>query len=203
LLGYSIIRHNFAVCRGRICRTIPLRVRLDVPLKFSKSQRQILRRNADLEVRCAPIQITPEKEMLFLQHTQRFRDQQPLTIYSFLHSEAHIIPVAGLEYSVFDGKKLIASSFFHLGDKTVSGTYCFFDPQYSKRSLGTFTMLLELQRAQEMGKAFYYHGYCYDVPSQFDYKLNFHNLEALNWKSNAWTPQPRVSVGQWEAQINE
>lgn len=203
LLGYSLIRHNFAACRGRICSTIPLRINLEEPLNFSKSQRQILRRNADLEVRTAPIQLNPEKEALFERHTKRFRDQQPLSIHSFLHPKAYEIPVSGMEYSVFDGSKLIASSFFHLGNDAISGTYCFFDLDYNRRSLGTFTMLLELQLAKEMGKKYYYHGYCYDVPSQFDYKLNFHNLEAMNWESGAWVPQPRVPARQWEQLIRE
>ncbi|TNE47278.1 MAG: arginine-tRNA-protein transferase [Bacteroidetes bacterium] len=203
LLGYSIIRHNFAVCRGRICRTIPLRIRIDDGLKFSKSQRQVLRRNADLEVRYAPIKLTPEKEALFQRHTRRFRDRQPLSVYSFLHPRAYEIPVQGMEFSVFDDDKLIASSFFHIGQDALSGTYCFFDPAYEKRSLGTFTMLLELELARKMGKKYYYHGYCYDVPSQFDYKLNFHHLEAMDWKSEVWTSHPRVPVRHWEDLVQE
>ncbi len=192
LLGYSVIRHNFAVCRGRICRTIPLRVRLDDAFGFSKSQRLLLRRNADLHVRFGPAEITPEKEALFHRHTQRFRDQQPLSVYSFLHPEAASVPVPGFEFSVFEGTQLIACSFVHAGQDALSATYCFFEPEYGRRSLGSFTMLLELQLAMELGKQHYYHGYCYDVPSQFDYKLNFNNLEAMDWKTGVWSPHPRV-----------
>jgi len=195
LLGYSVIRHNFAVCRGRICRTIPLRVRLDRPLDFSKSQRQVLRRSAGLEVHCAPIEITPDKEALFLLHSKRFQDRQPLSVYSFLHPRAYAVPVAGMEFSVFDKGRLIACSYMHIGEQAVSGTYCFFDPEYRRQSLGTLTMLLELQLAHGMGKRYYYHGYCYDVPSEFDYKLNLHNLEAMDWKTGLWAPQARVPVG--------
>lgn len=196
LLGYSVIRHNFAVCRGRICRTIPLRIRLDSPLDFSKSQRQVLRRNAGLEVRCAPVCITPEKEALFLLHSERFQDRRPLSVYSFLHPRAYEVPVDGLEFSVYDSGQLVACSFMHLGAQAVSGTYCFFNPDCKRQSLGTLTLLLELQLAQRLGKQYYYHGYCYDVPSEFDYKLNFHNLEAMDWKTGRWSPQTRVPVGR-------
>lgn len=192
LLGYAIIRHNFAVTQDRLCRTIPLRIRLDVPLRLSKSQRQLLRRNADLDVRVAPIRITRQKEQLFLRHAQRFKDRRPDSIYSFLHLDAHEWPVAGLEFSVFDQGQLIACSFIHLGAQAVSGTYCFFDPDFQHRRLGMFTMLLELQFAQQLGKQLYYHGYYYDVPSEFDYKLNFNNLEAMDWKSGTWQSQERV-----------
>lgn len=201
LLGYSVIRHNFAVCRGRICQTIPLRIRLDETFTFSKSQRKLLRRNADLEIRFGPVAITPEKEALFIRHTGRFSDRQPLSIYSFLHPNAREIPVPGTEISVYDAGKLIACSYFHLGETAISATYCFFDPAYEQRSLGSYTMLLELQIAREMGKKFYYHGYCYDVPSQFDYKMNFNNLDAMDWKSGAWVPIPRVPVRRWQTLV--
>lgn len=203
LLGFSMIRHNFAACRGRICSTIPLRIRLDADLNFSKSQRRLLRRNAHLKVQKGPIEITAEKERLFHLHTSRFRDGQPLSIFSFLNPAAHEVPVTGQEYAIFDGPNLIACSFFHLGETALSATYCFFDPTYDRYSLGTYTMLLELQLAKEMGKKYYYHGYCYDVPSQFDYKLNFNNLESMDWKSGKWTAHPRVPVRQWDGLIEK
>ena len=192
LLGYAVIRHNFSVNRERLCRTIPLRIRLDTSLQFSKSQRQLLRRNADLEVHIAPIEITAEKEALFLRHAQRFRDRQPASVFSFLHTDARELPVPGVEFLVFDHGQLVACSFIHLGERNVSGTYCIFDPDFQHRRLGVFTMLLELQYAQQLGKQFYYHGYCYDVPSEFDYKLNFNNLERMDWKSGIWISQERV-----------
>lgn len=198
LLGYSIIRHNYAACRGRLCYTIPLRIRLE-GLAFSKSQRQLLRRNADLSVRWGKVQLTPEKEELFRAHTARFRERQPESVYSFLSPQAGSKPVKGMEFSVYEGSRLVACSFVHLGEEAMSGTYCFFDPQITgQRSLGSYTMLLELIKAQEMGKKYYYHGYCYDVPSQFDYKLNFHNLESMDWKTGIWYPRARVPVRRWE-----
>lgn len=203
LLGYAVIRHNFAVCHGRICRTIPLRIPLGEALDFSKSQRRLLRRNEHLEVVCAPIKLTPEKEDLFQRHTVRFRDRQPTSIYSFLHSKANMVPTSGMEFSIYDQSKLIACSFFHLGKNSVSGTYCVFDPNYGQYSLGTYTMLLELQLAQKMGKKYYYHGYCYDVPSQFDYKLNFNQLEAMDWKTGIWSAHPRLPVRKWDGLIKE
>ena len=48
LLGNSLVRHNFSVSGGR-CAGRPLRIRLD-DFTCSKSQRQLLRRNAGLDV---------------------------------------------------------------------------------------------------------------------------------------------------------
>lgn len=201
LLGYSIIRHNFSACRGKICRTIPLRIRLE-GFAFSKSQRRLLRRNADLKVLASAIDLNAEKELLFKLHTERFRERRPESLHSFLSQNAGTRPVEGREISVYEGERLLACSYFHIGEQVVSGTYCFFDPEFNRRSLGAYTMLLELEMAQQLGKQYYYHGYCYDVPSQFDYKLNFENVEALDWNTGLWQSLARVPVRRWENEID-
>jgi arginine-tRNA-protein transferase len=196
-LGYSIIRHNFAVCRSQMCGTIPLRIRLK-DFRFSKSQRQLLRRNADLEVAYGPIYLKPEHDALFKLHSEnRFSERRPDLLATFIGPEAHLEPVTGTSFSVRIDGQVVACSFMHIGEKAVSGTYCFFHPEFSKYSLGTYTLLLELLKSQELGMEFYYPGYCYDVPSQFDYKLNFNALESFDWKTGAWQPQERLHVRQW------
>ena len=61
----------------------------------------------------------------------------------------------------------------------------------------------EIAKAQELGKKYYYHGYVYDVPSQFDYKLNFNNLEAMDWKTGQWRPQDRLSAPRFIDTLDE
>jgi leucyl-tRNA---protein transferase len=197
LLGQSLVRHNFSVCRGEICRTIPLRIRLD-DFQPSKSQRQIMRRCAPLRTKRGPIRFSQQKFKLFDLHVQRLHERQPASLASFLNPFSAELPVEGLEWRVYLEKSLVACSFFHLGAETVSGTYCIFDPTYSQFSLGTYTMLLELLHAKELGKKYYYHGYTYNVPSQFDYKLNFNAIESMDWETGAWKPEERLPVRRWE-----
>lgn len=197
LLGRRFVRHNFSTWHRKLCRTIPLRVRL-AQFEPAKSQRQTLRRNSDLQVMSAPARFDAERERLFDLHRERFHEKQATTLGSFIHSDfPSRFPTEGRELAVHLDGTLIACSFFHLGEKAVSGTYCVFDPVYSRRSLGTLTMLLELLIAKEMGKEFYYHGYTHDTPSQFDYKLSVKGLEALNWDTGEWSPLDRVPVRCW------
>lgn len=198
LLGHSIVRHNFSVCRGKMCRTVPLRIRLD-EFVFSKSQHRLLRRAKDLEVTYGPIELTPEKVQLFARHAMaRFDERRPESIMSFLNHNSRSQPVVGMEFLVSSpGRGPVACSFMHIGEEAVSGTYCFYSPDTRQSSLGTYTMLLEIAKAQGLGKKYYYHGYVYDVPSQFDYKLNFNNLEALDWKTGEWCHRERVPVRRW------
>jgi arginine-tRNA-protein transferase len=198
LLGHSIIRHNYAVCRGALCRTIPLRINL-AKFQWSKSQRQLLRRSrSEMDIQVGPIVIDATRERLFKKHTQRFRERQPTDLSSFIGSNAGTHPVMGREFSVYLNGRLAGCSYMHVGAQTMSGTYCFFNPDLHRFSLGTVTMLREIELALELGLQYYHHGYCYDVPSQFDYKLNFHGLESLNWETLEWTPTPRVPTRQWE-----
>jgi arginyl-tRNA--protein-N-Asp/Glu arginylyltransferase len=197
LLGFTMVRHNYSVCRGKFCHTIPLRIRLD-GFTFSKSQRKLLQRNAHLQVGYRPIAIGPDQEALFVRHANRFGERRPTQVFSFLGPTAHREPVTGMEFTVqVPGQPISAYSYIHIGAHTISGTYCFFDPDMEHLSLGSYTMLLELQKAMALGKKYYYHGYCYDVPSQFDYKLNFNNLEAFDWSTGAWRPRERMPVRRW------
>jgi len=43
-------------------------------------------------------------------------------------------------------------------------------------------MILELEYAIRKGYTYYYHGYCYDVASFYDYKKRFLAMESYNWK---------------------
>jgi arginine-tRNA-protein transferase len=60
-----------------------------------------------------------------------------------------------------------------------------FAPEFPTRSLGVFTMLLEIKYAFETGKKFYYHGYAYEGNSFYDYKKRFRGLENYDW-IGAW-----------------
>lgn len=203
LLGRRFVRHNFSTWNRQLCRTIPLRIRL-AQFELSKSQRQVLRRNADLRVVSAPACFDAEREHLFELHRERFHEKQSTTLASFIHPESpNKLPTEGRELAVYLDGDLIACSFFHIGQKTISGTYCVFDPAHSRRSLGTLTMLLELLIAQEMGMEFYYHGYTHDTPSQFDYKMNVNGVESMDWETGEWLPLERMPLRRWVEMVKE
>lgn len=187
LLGDKFLRHSFTTYSGKLCATRPLRIRLE-GWQPTAHQRKLLRRNADLNTVLAPIQINARTHDLFHLHSQRHDERRPQMLSQFLSEHPEQEPVEGFEMRVFEGPVHIGSSFFHLGEKSISATYCIFDPASSKRSIGTYTLLQELMYAAENGYAYYYHGYINDVPSRFDYKLNFNNVEYYDWAAHAWFP---------------
>ena len=182
--GQHFFRYNFGIYEGRIERVIPLRICLD-RLANSKSQRRTLRRNADLEVRFGPPAIDAEVHDLFARHKQRFRTGVPDDIFDFIPRGGS--PTEIYQFTVLTAGRIVAASFFDVGETSISSIYGIFDPSESTRGLGIFTMLKEIEFARHRGKSLYYHGYAYEGESYYDYKKRFSGLEAFDW-SGGWHP---------------
>jgi leucyl-tRNA---protein transferase len=174
---------------GRFSTVLPLRVRLDGFL-FSKSQLKILTKNRDLMYQIARMKPTADHAQLFHLHKQRFKSYPPNSMYDYITENHDKLPTKGLILNVFDGDMLVAASFMDCTRRSISSIYGMFHPDYSARSLGILTMLLEIQYAVERGCAYYYPGFAYAESSFYDYKKRFNNLEAYDWQ--AWKPHPRL-----------
>ena len=178
--GTQFYRYNLSFYEDRICRVLPLRIRL-ANFYFSKNKRRILKKNLDLQTVIRPIEINEEKEALFDRHKHRFERGVPISIYDFLSFEPATVPCEALEVCVYRDNELLAASFFDVGETAVSSVYAMFEPTETARSLGIFTMLLEIDFALKNNKDFFYIGYAYDGNSFYDYKKRFPALEAFDW----------------------
>jgi leucyl-tRNA---protein transferase len=191
--GTHFFRYNLGIYNDEIRRVIPLRIRL-TEFSLSKSQSRILRKNADLQCEIRPIKITTEVEELFERHKLRFKHHPPDSLYTFLSTEPAKTPCEGLELAVYDRDRLAATSFFDAGRSALSGVYAVFDPNESRRSLGIFTMLKEIEFAIAGGKEFYYQGYCYSGESFYDYKKRFRGTEGFDWSGKWEHLSPQIAM---------
>lgn len=183
--GTHFFRYNLGIHDFDVRVVIPLRIRLR-DFSFSKSQRRVLNRNRDLIFVIRPLEITSETERLFHRHKKRFKSGVPTSIYDFLDKNSATMPGDAKELVVFDEGALIAASYFDIGNVAVSGIYGMFEPTIDRRSLGTFTLLKEIEFAIQSGKEFYYLGYAYKGASFYDYKKRFRGTEAFDWNGK-WT----------------
>ena len=170
---------------GQLHQVIPLRYRLDKNLDWSKSQRKIWRRNHDLAFKIRPLSITDEIHQLFEQHKQRFTYRIPESIFNFV-SEYPTIPFPTFQMEIFYKDKLIAVTFIDITKHALSSTYAMFDLNESHRSLGVFTMILEMVIGVKNNKLFHYPGYAYREPSHMDYKKRFPNCEYFDFNTSDW-----------------
>jgi leucyl-tRNA---protein transferase len=187
-LSKTFIRHSFY--NGLL--TVPTRIDL-AGFEFTSGQRKALRRGKkEFRIEKHPIVITPAHEELFFWHTFRLAKNVPSSLHEFVSYRSFREPYDGYQFDIYYLDQLVATSFFHEGNIALSGTYCVFSPFFQKLGLGTFTFLLEIELAIALGKTYYYAGYMHNIPSQFDYKLNFNNAELLDWKDFRWHPAERI-----------
>lgn len=184
--GTLFYRYSYMEYEDEITQVLPLRLPLE-NVCFTKSQRRNLRKNSSLKVEYRDSFIDAEKISLFENHKKRFRESPPESLYDFFSDMPSCIPCNTKEIAVFDNGKLIAVSFLDVAIKSTSTIYAMFDLEYSKRGLGIFTALKEIEISKSLGKEFYYLGYSYEKSSFYDYKKKFRNLEQFDWDGN-WMP---------------
>lgn len=173
--------------RGSLQTIQPLRLPL-ADFRMSKSQRRVLRKNEDVEVRIVPAVVDDAREALFLRHRSRFTSNIPDSLRTFMPADQpHAEPCECLSVEVREAGRLIAVSYMDVGAVAVSSVYAMFEPGAAWRSLGTFTMLEEIRWAAEHGKRWLYPGYATAQPSHYDYKKSFRPLECFDWRGN-WVP---------------
>jgi len=169
----------------------PLRIAVE-RFKLSKSQRRILRKNSDVELRVRPAELLTDRQRLFDLHKTRFTENVPNSLEDFLGPAPQAGPCLTVELGAFLNDRLIAASYLDIGETSVSSIYGFFDPDESRRSLGTATLIWELLLARRTGKRWHYPGYAYLEPSPYDYKKRFSPMEVFDW--HAWqTLQPTIA----------
>jgi arginine-tRNA-protein transferase len=163
---------------------MPLRFELKNNFFFSKSQRGIKKRNADLRIVYRKATLEDEKLALFHRwHNARFGYLS--RIEQWIHADTNR-PFACMECCLYLENKLLACSFF---DSTANFTYstlAFFEPTEAKRSLGIYTMMCEIEYAITKRKTHHYPGHAHHEKTMYDYKKNFTNAEFFDWSSTSW-----------------
>lgn len=178
---------------------LPLRMRL-AEHTFSRGQRRVLKKNADLRMELQPAFVDAEVEALFAHHKTRFTHSIPESIYNFVSRHPSHLPCRCHSLTLHHQGRLVGISYLDEGAQATSSVYQCFDPAYQQRSLGILMILHSIELSKAWGKAFYYPGYAYKEPSEYDYKKRLGALEYFDWKGN-WlnypagllaTPQPAL-----------
>ncbi|MCI4671253.1 MAG: GNAT family N-acetyltransferase [Bacteroidia bacterium] len=179
--GPSLFRAQILCLDGGAYSVINIRTRLE-KFTFSKSLRKILKKNdAKFRYEVGLATVDPLKEQLYTFQKGRFKGYIFDTLEEFLFSGDSNSIFQTREIRVYDGDKLVAASYFDLGQKSVASLIGLYDPAYKKYSLGVYTMALEIRYAMETDLKYYYPGYVLKGFTGFDYKLRLGNIQYYNW----------------------
>ena len=180
--------HNIAyapVCPG--CQAcVPIRV-VSEDFTPDRTQRRILRANADLTVSEMPARATAEQFTLFQRYQKNRHADGDMAAMGYYDYRAMIedtpISTGILEFRDAQDRLLGACLTDWLADG-LSAVYSFFDTNEDKRSLGTFAVLWLIGRARSLGLPYVYLGYWVPESRKMAYKARFRPSEILI--SGAW-----------------
>ena len=189
-MGASIFTTHFLFFNQRPYSAIWIRQALGT-YRFSKRQRKLLRRNARyFEVTYGLSDIDAEKEALYERYSEDFDGRLSPSIADSLeeYGSDSIFNTREIVIREKQTGKLVALSYFDLGDSSAASILGIYDPLLKSFSLGFYTMLLEIQYCLERGLAYYYPGYIVPSYERFDYKLRLGDSEFFNLRSDSWEP---------------
>ena len=191
--GHYFFRYTHCTMEGVEHDITPLRVNLQ-NFEMSKSQRRVWRRNEDVRWEITPAAFDETIHAMFARHSERFEDNRPTTLDAFFSSEPALVPCECAAIKAWLGDELVAVSFLDLGVEAVSSVYAIFEPGHEHRSLGTLTLLKELQLARITQKRWLYQGFGTRLPSRYDYKRRLAGIEEYDWASQDWIAQGATSL---------
>lgn len=152
--------------------------------QFTKSQRRILRKNAQTRVVVQRPQVTTTHLELFEKYHLHMRDKRDWShestdarhyYVSFVHGHGNF----GYELLYYIDDKLVGVDLVDLLPNGISSIYFYYDPDYEKYSLGTYSMLHQIQIAQDHGLDWIYMGYYVEGCQSLEYKSRYKPYEVL------------------------
>ncbi len=165
----------------------PIRIPVD-QFRPTRSQKRVWKRNADLKVETGPASFSEEKLALYNRHKIErglSRNEQEMTRRGyegwFLQSCARTVE---MRYTL--GDKLVAVGILDLGTRDSSSVYFYFDPDESRRSLGTFSVLMEVAWLRQGGGRYHYLGLYVERCAHLVYKASYFPHERRI--DGAWRP---------------
>ncbi len=167
-------------------------VRIIAP-KFepSASYRRVLQNNRDVVAKvCAPEATTEQyslfKRYLEARHAGGGMNQMSFVDYEYMVEDTPVQTVL-VEYRRLSGSQrpLVAVALTDVMPDGLSMVYSFFDPEFTRRSLGTYIILDHIEQVKSAGLSYVYLGYWVSQSPKMAYKGRFRPLEVqrgpLGW----------------------
>ncbi len=165
------------------CRSVRVDAQSFLP---SRSQRRVLKKNADL-VR-TPVPATPTRQQYrlmraYLQSRHDGGGMSEMSYRDYVNMVADS-PIQSLIFEYRDGRTpdapLVGAAITDVLRDGLSMVYTFFDPELAHRSLGRFMILDQIRSVQKLGLPHVYLGYWIKGSQKMDYKREYAPLEVLD-----------------------
>jgi len=145
---------------------------------FSKSERRVIKKNADIRTVVRRPSASNTHIALFekyhdYMHDRRGWDKQSINIQNYHMSFVNGYNEYGYEVLYFDGERLIAVDLIDILPNGISSIYFYYDPDYTHLSLGRYSMLRQIMYAQANHLDWIYLGYYVKECQSLAYKNSY------------------------------
>ncbi|HEY3910812.1 MAG TPA: arginyltransferase [Stellaceae bacterium] len=175
--------HRFAYRPAcRVCSAcVPVRMAV-AGFRHTRSTRRVRNTNRDLAGVLAAPRATAEQFRLFLAYQRARHGDSEMATMCFADYRGMVedspVHTRIAEFRDADGT-LLAASLIDLLDDGVSAVYSFYDPQQTRRSLGTWSILWLVEHCRRHRRPYVYLGYWIADSPKMAYKARFPALEQL------------------------
>ncbi len=161
------------------CRAcVPLRVPVG-RFRPSRSQRRVWRRNRDVRVTLRRPACDAQRFALFCRHQDAQFGRRMCATPDELREAVFESPIETLEMDYWLSERLVGVGVVDVCPQSISSVYFFFDPACRRRSLGTLSVLVEIDLARQWGRQWWYAGYWIRECRSMAYKAAFGPHEVL------------------------
>lgn len=162
---------------------IPIRVKTK-EFQLSSEQKRIVKKNNDIELKFSLPNYREEIFDLYKKHSlTKFNQEvskEEFLMTHFYHS------TTSLQAEYYLKNRLVSVGFLDVGKLGLNSVYFIYDPDFSKRSLGTLGALKEIEFARLMDIPYYYLGYYIAQNPSMSYKNRFRPYQLYDWKEGIW-----------------
>ncbi|MDR1460534.1 MAG: arginyltransferase [Campylobacteraceae bacterium] len=177
--GLYFSRPNCKECKECI------NLRIDVKnFKFSHSARRIFKRNQDTKMTICEPSLTHKHLELYAKYHKFMSDKKGWKYYELTPKSYFELHVAGCgkfgkEVLYFYKDKMIAVDLIDFTDNGISSIYFFYDPDFSRLSLGKYSIYQQILLAQAQGLDWIYLGYYVKECPSLMYKAEYRPHQLL------------------------
>jgi leucyl-tRNA---protein transferase len=185
-LGDLVYRVSCPSCQA--CE--PIRILID-EFRPNRSQRRTWRKGEmTLTVEIGPCRVDAQRVRLYNAHKRGRdldQDEGPIGAEGY---RSFLVDTCcdSFELRYFAGRRLVGVAVADRGAEAMSAVYCYFDPDFSRLSPGTFSILWQVELCRYWGLKYLYLGYYIAQPCRMTYKAGFcphERLRASQWMRHA------------------
>lgn len=180
---------------------VPLRIPV-ARFRPSRTQRRVLKSTSEVRLVVRPPLVDQERLDLYhrwhvMQGGRRGWSDDSIDAEEYYHQFAFPHPCVR-EFAYYHGRRLIAVAIVDETPRALSAVYTYHDPDYRKYSLGTASILYQIEAAKRRGKPWVYLGYRVLGCRSSEYKAKFQPHELLvGWPDLHERPDWAEVSGRW------